>query len=65
MSHTYADHASFLKFVERNWRLAPITPTSRDALPNPLASQSDPYVPINGPAISDLMDMFDFSSSSD
>jgi phospholipase C len=65
VSHTYADHASFLKFVERNWHLEPITPTSRDALPNPLASQSDPYVPVNSPAIGDLMDMFDFSRSVD
>ena len=27
--HTYADHVSILKFIERNWRLAPLTARSR------------------------------------
>jgi hypothetical protein len=35
ISHTYADHVSILKFIERNWDLDPITARSRDNLPNP------------------------------
>jgi phospholipase C len=58
--HTYDDHASILKFIERNWRLAPLTARSRDNLPNPVATASNPYVPANMPAIGDLFDMFDF-----
>jgi phospholipase C len=58
--HTYGDHVSFDKFVEANWRLPPISAVSRDNLPNPIARPDNPYVPINGPAIGDLMDMFDF-----
>jgi phospholipase C len=58
--HTYYDHVSVLKFIERNWGLSPLTSRSRDNFPNPTAS-SDPYVPGNSPAIGDLMDMFDFS----
>jgi phospholipase C len=57
--HSYADHVSVLKFIERNWSLAPLTTRSRDNFPNPIAS-SDPYVPGNSPAIDDLFDMFDF-----
>jgi phospholipase C len=57
--HSYADHVSVLKFIERNWSLAPLTTRSRDNFPNPTAS-SDPYVPGNSPAIDDLFDMFDF-----
>jgi phospholipase C len=30
ISHTYTDHVSTLKFIERNWRLKPITDRSRD-----------------------------------
>ena len=58
--HTYYDHVSILKFIEANWRLSPLTGRSRDNLPNPVASASNPYVPTNSPAIGDLMDMFDF-----
>ena len=58
--HSYGDHASLLKFIEKNWHLSPITGRSRDNLPNPVAPASDPYVPTNGPALSDLMDMFNF-----
>ena len=47
------------KFIERNWRLDPITERSRDNLPNPVAD-GNPYVPINSPAIGDLLDFFDF-----
>ncbi len=60
ISHTYTDHVSILKFIEANWGLSPLTNRSRDNLPNPVASASDPYKPTNGPAIGDLMDMFHF-----
>lgn len=60
VSHQYNDHASILKFVERNWRLPPVTERSRDNLPNPVQLGRHPYVPVNGPAIGDLFDMFDF-----
>ena len=30
ISHTYADHVSILKFIERNWYLEPLTDRSRD-----------------------------------
>jgi phospholipase C len=58
--HSYNDHASILKFIERNWYLAPLTGRSRDNLPNPHTYKSNPYVPVNSPAIGDLFDMFDF-----
>jgi phospholipase C len=61
ISHHYADHVSILKFIERNWNLPPVTKRSRDNFPNPVALPSSPYVPRNGPAISDLFDFFDFS----
>ena len=60
--HTYYDHVSVLKFIERNWGLTPLTGRSRDNLPNPVTSAANPYVPTNSPAIGDLMDMFDFHS---
>ncbi len=60
ISHHYADHVSILKFVERNWGLPPITRRSRDNLPNPIADLRNPWVPRNGAAIDDLMDIFDF-----
>jgi phospholipase C len=58
--HSYNDHASILKFIERNWSLLPLTGRSRDNLPNPRADRDNPYVPLNSPAIGDLFDMFDF-----
>ncbi len=58
--HTYYDHVSILKFIERNWRLHALTNRSRDNLPNPLARSDNPYVPVNSPAIGDLFEMFDF-----
>jgi len=61
ISHTYADHVSTLKFIEANWGLGPITNRSRDNLPNPL-TESNPYVPVNSPAIGDLLDLFDFDN---
>ncbi len=60
ISHSYTDHVSILKFIEANWGLAPVTSRSRDNFPNPIASQRNPYVPLNTPAIGDLMDLFDF-----
>lgn len=60
--HTYYDHVSFDKFVEANWGLdATISPRSRDNLPNPVALRRNPYVPVNAPAIGNMMDMFDFN----
>jgi acid phosphatase len=61
VDHTYYDHASILKFVERNWGLAPLSSRSRDNLPNPVHSAQQPYVPLNRPAVGDLMNLFDFS----
>jgi phospholipase C len=60
VSHVYADHVSFLKFIEKNWHLPAVSANSRDNLPNPISKSSNPYVPTNSPAIGDLMDMFDF-----
>jgi phospholipase C len=60
ISHSYADHVSILKFIERNWDLNPLTGRSRDNFPNPRADEDDPYVPKNSPAIGDLFDLFDF-----
>ena len=59
ISHSYTDHVSTLKFIEANWGLTPITNRSRDNLPNPLTGSS-PYIPVNSPAIGDLMDLFVF-----
>ena len=57
--HDYSDHASIPKFIEANWKLPKISNRSRDNLPNPTTS-GNPYIPTNGPAISDLMGMFHF-----
>lgn len=62
VSHTYADHVSILKFIEKNWGLPKISARSRDNLPDPRSSAKNPYVPANSPAIGDLADMFDFGS---
>jgi phospholipase C len=59
ISHSYTDHVSTLKFIEKNWGLQPLTARSRDNLPNPV-TEANPYVPINSPAIGDLIDMFQF-----
>jgi phospholipase C len=58
--HSYADHVSLLKFIEKNWRLPTVSDRSRDNLPNPITTASNPYVPTNRPAIDDLMDFFRF-----
>jgi acid phosphatase len=60
VDHTYYDHASVLKFIERNWRVPPLSDRSRDNLPNPDMTTADPYVPANRPAIGDLMNLFQF-----
>ncbi|MBV8551895.1 MAG: phosphoesterase [Acidobacteriaceae bacterium] len=58
--HQYYDHVSILKFIEKNWGLTPLTDRSRDNLPNPKTAADNPYVPLNSPAIGDLMEMFKF-----
>jgi phospholipase C len=60
ISHQYNDHVSILKFIEANWGLRPLTDRSRDNLPNPKTSKTNPYVPTNSPAIGDMMDLFNF-----
>lgn len=60
VKHSYTDHVSILKFIEKNWNLPPISKRSRDNLPNPQQDDGS-YVPTNRPAIGDLMDMFDFT----
>jgi phospholipase C len=63
MTHSYADHVSITKFIERNFGLGPLTSRSRDNLPNPKATKANPYVPTNSPAIDDLFSAFNFSSA--
>jgi phospholipase C len=65
ISHSYSDHVSILKFIERNWDLRPLTRRSRDNFPNPRADEDNPYVPKNSPALGDLFDLFDFGHGHD
>jgi phospholipase C len=61
ISHTYNEHSSLVKFIERNWMLnTTLSARSRDNLPNPVQNGSKSYVPRNMPAIGDLFDLFDF-----
>jgi phospholipase C len=61
VSHAYNEHSSFVKFVERNWKLdTTLSARSRDNLPNPKQDDDNDYVPRNMPAIGDLFDLFDF-----
>jgi phospholipase C len=61
ISHVYSEHSSFVKFIERNWRLpGTLSDRSRDNLPNPEQDSVNPYVPRNMPAIGDLFDLFHF-----
>jgi len=60
VSHSYSDHVSLTKFIERNFKLKPLTERSRDNLPNPKTAKNNPYVPTNSPAIDDLFDAFQF-----
>lgn len=65
ISHQYNDHVSIIKFIEANWYLDPLTKRSRDNLPNPRQNGVNPYVPTNGPAIGDLMGLFQFDHDHD
>ncbi len=61
VSHVYSEHSSFVKFIERNWKIPGVlSERSRDNLPNPIQDDNDPYVPRNMPAIGDLFDLFQF-----
>ena len=62
VDHVYQDHASLLKFIERNWKLPTLSGRSRDNLPNPRFDKDDPYRPTNQPAVGDLMSLFNFGS---
>jgi hypothetical protein len=57
VDYSFSDHA----FIEANRGLQPLSPRSRDNLPNPVASPESPYIPSNGPALGDLMSVFDFA----
>jgi phospholipase C len=59
VNHSYADHVSIIKFIERNWSLGKIGAATRDNFPNPTVG-SNPYVPTNSPALDDLFDAFNF-----
>ncbi len=61
IAHDYSDHVSILKFIERNWSLPPVTTRSRDNFPNPIPAYNNPYTPVNGPAISDLFELFEWN----
>ena len=64
VSHDYTDHVSLIKFIERNWNLPTVSTRSRDNYPDPTYKPAgSPYVPVNGPAIGDLFDLFDFSQA--
>jgi phospholipase C len=61
ISHVYNEHSSFVKFIERNWKLgATVSGRSRDNLPNS-NQNGTAYVPMNMPAIGDLFDLFHFA----
>jgi phospholipase C len=63
VNHSYADHVSIIKFIERNWSLGTIGAHTRDNFPNPSVAAGNPYVPTNSPALDDLWDAFNFTSS--
>jgi phospholipase C len=65
VDHTYYDHVSIAKFIEKNWGLKPLSARSRDNLPNPVHDDDNPYVPVNRPAIGDLTNLFDFGHGGD
>jgi acid phosphatase len=62
VDHTYENHVSILKFIEKNWALPPLSSRSLDNLPDPRTGVNR-YVPTNGPAIGNLMGMFDFTAA--
>ena len=61
VNHSYADHVSIIKFIERNWALGTIGTHTRDNFANPQTAGNNPYVPTNSPALDDLFDAFNFS----
>lgn len=63
ISHDYSDHVSILKFIERNWGVAPLSNRSRDNFPDPKYDKSNNYAPINSPALGDLFDLFAFGGA--
>jgi phospholipase C len=71
VDHTYYDHSSIAKFIERNWNLPALSERSRDNLPNPkqekqegrMLVEAEDYLPKNAPAIGDLMNLFAFTNS--
>ena len=65
VDHTYYDHVSVLKFIEKNWSLPKISSRSRDNLPNPVVDDDNQYRPNNRPAIGDLMNLFVFEDVQD
>jgi phospholipase C len=62
VNHSYADHVSIIKFIERNWGLPTIGPATRDNFPNPIVG-TNAYVPTNSPALDDLFDAFSFPAN--
>jgi len=60
VNHDYGDHVSIDKFIERNWNIGTISYRSRDNFPNPVTKSNNPYVPVNGPALTDLFGAFNF-----
>jgi phospholipase C len=62
VNHSYGDHVSLIKFIERNWATGTISARSRDNDPNPIPSATNPYAPTNSPALDDLFDAFNFGS---
>jgi len=64
ISHVYSEHPSFVKFVERNWKLGErLTDRSRDNLPTRCRARAIPMSRRNMPAIGDLFDLFQFNPS--
>jgi len=61
VNHSYADHVSIIKFIERNWATGKIGAKTRDNFPNPTVG-ANPYVPTNSPALDDLFDAFNFTN---
>ena len=62
ITHNYSDHASIVKFIERNWNLPTISNRSRDNYPNPKADDDDPYVPLNSACEMNLRKLACFGS---
>ncbi len=60
VDHTYYDHVSLLKFIERNWDLPTVSRRSRDNLPNPRPSELRSQRTASGPSIGDLTSLFNF-----